>query len=141
MGNTSGILSMIVAGLLAFPGCSSLTEPQVLTDFDWGEVEDPTTIEERVESQVVLGDLYVLGQFRTPTRCYSLDFDFGRSGSRLTLRLEAKSSDSPTCEQSQGGYRYTLVIRNLEFGTYELRVNHDITGAQGGQFTETVTIR
>jgi len=126
---------------LAVSGCSSLTDPQLLTDFEWGEVENPATVQERILTSVVLGELYVLGQMQTPTRCYNIGFDLGRNGSQLTLRVSAKLGNSTNCDQNLGAYRYTLTVHNLKFGTYNLRVFHDITGAQGGEFTETVTVR
>jgi hypothetical protein len=131
----------LTALLLAVPGCDSLTGPQLLTDFEWGEVEEPANVQERILTSVVLGELYVLGQMQTPTRCYSIGFDFSQSGSQLTLRISAKPGNSPNCDQSLGAYRYTLTVHNLEHNTYNLRVFHDITGAEGGQFTETVVIR
>jgi len=134
-------LVRMAAVSLAVSGCSSLTGPQLLTDFEWGEVENPATVQERVLTSVVLGELFVLGQMQTPTRCYNIGFDLGRNGSQLTLRVSAKPGNSTNCDQNPGAYRYTLTVHNLKFGTYNLRVFHDITGAQGGEFTETVTIR
>jgi len=127
--------------MLAGAACGSLTDPQLLTDFEWGEVEDPATVQPGIQTAVVLGELYVLGQMQTPTRCYRLSQDFRQSGSRLTLKVSAEQNNTPTCNVSQGGYRYTLVAHNLKFDTYELRVTHDIAGGQSGQYVDTVTVR
>jgi len=134
-------LAAMFAALLVVSGCSSLTEPQLLTDFEWGEVEDPSTVQAGIQTAVVLGELYILGQMQTPTRCYSLTKDFQRSGSRLTLRISAKNNDTPNCNVSQGGYRYTLVVHNLKFDTYDLQVHHDIAGGQSALYADTVIVR
>jgi len=127
--------------LLALTGCSGITDPRLLTDFDWGEVEDPETVVEGISTAVALGELFILGQMSTPTRCYKLQADFKRKGSELTVRVNARSNDSPNCDQSIGGFRYTAVMSNLKFQTYNLRVIHDITGAAGGEYSTTVVIR
>ncbi len=127
--------------LLALSGCSDLTGPRLLTTFEWGEVEEPDTIVEGISTTVALGDLFLVGQFRTPSHCYELDSDFQRDGTRLTVRVEARPTGSPNCDQSPGGFRYTASVTNLKFDTYELRVIHDVTGGSGGEYTKTVTIR
>jgi len=129
------------AVLLALNGCSGLTEPRLETDFDWGEVEEPETVVEGISTAVVLGDLFILGQFNTPSHCYNLDADFQRKSSKVTLRVKAEPTGSPNCDESMGGFRYTARVINLKFNTYELRVIHDITGGDGGEFTETLIIR
>ncbi|MGD8277911.1 MAG: hypothetical protein PVH00_07785 [Gemmatimonadota bacterium] len=131
----------LIAVVLAVAGCGSLTEPQLLTDFEWGEVDDPATVQPGIQTAVVLGELYVLGQMQTPTRCYRLTKDFDQSGSRLTLKVTAAGSNTANCNVSQGGYRYTLVVHNLKFDTYDLRVTHAIEGGQDGHFADTVTVR
>ncbi len=129
-----------VAVLLVAAGCSSSTDPEVVTDFQWTEA-DPTTLQEGIVATAALGELFVLGQVATPTRCYKLDFDLGKSGSRLNLRIKATASTTPNCDQNPGAYRYTLAIYNLKSGTYELRAVHDVAGGQERAFTATVTIR
>ncbi len=130
-----------IAALLVVSGCKSLTEPQLLTDFEWGEVEDPSTVQAGIQTAVVLGEVYVLGQMQTPTRCYSLTKDFQQSGSQLTLRISAKNNNTPNCNVSQGGYRYTLVVHNLKFDTYDLQVYHDIPGGQSAHYADSVRVR
>ena len=131
----------VVVAWLVLGGCSGLTDPRLITNFDWGEVEEPEAIVEGISTTVALGDLFVLGQFKTPSHCYDLEADFRRSKSKLTIHVKAESTNSPNCDQSLGGFRYTAQLINLKFGTYELRVVHDIAGGSGGEFTETVTIR
>ena len=129
-----------VAVLLVAAGCSSSTDPEVVTDFQWTEA-DPTTSEEGTTATAALGELFVLGHILTPTRCYKLAFDLGKSASRLDLRIKASTSSTPNCDQAAGAYRYTLAIYNLRSGTYEVRVIHDVAGGQERAFTTTVTIR
>ena len=131
----------VVMASVALGGCSGLTDPRLITNFDWGEVEEPEAIVEGISTTVALGDLFVLGQFNTPSHCYDLEADFRRRKSKLTIHVKAGSTNSPNCDQSLGGFRYTAQLINLKFGTYELRVVHDITGGSGGEFTEMVTIR
>jgi hypothetical protein len=126
--------------LLGLAGCSDITGPRLFTDFQWGEVEVPEDVVEGISTAVALGELFILGQFNTPTRCYALEADFNQSGKNLTLRVKAKSNNSPNCDESLGGFRYTATVRNLKYQTYTLRVIHDVAGASGVEFTETVTI-
>lgn len=126
---------------LALSGCSDLTGPRLITNFEWGEVEEPETIVEGISTTVALGTLFILGQFNTPSHCYNLEADFQRNGTKLRIQVMAKPTDSPNCDQSLGGFRYTAQVTNLKFDTYELRVIHDITGGNGGEFTETVIVR
>ena len=135
------IAGVVAAGVvLVVGGCSSLTEPEVVTDFQWTEV-DPEIMEEGVVATVALGELFILGQVPTPTRCYRVDFGFEKRGSKLTLQIDATTSMTENCDLSPGGYRYTLGVYNLKSGTYELRVFHDVSGGQARAFTQTVTIR
>lgn len=130
----------VVLLLFSVHGCSKLTEPRLLTDFQWGEVEVPEDVVEGVSTQVALGNLIILGQFQTPRRCYNLSADFDRSGKNLTVRVKARRNNSPTCDDTLGGFRYTASMTNLKFGTYQLKVIHDITDANGGVFTSTEEI-
>ena len=125
---------------LVLGGCSDLTSPRLLTTFDWGEVEVPEDVVPGVSTSVALGDLFILGQFNTPTRCFALDADFKKSGSNLTVRVKAEPNSSPNCDDRLGGFRYTATMINLEFDTYQLSVIHDITGAAAVEYTSTVTI-
>ena len=127
--------------LLVLGGCSGITDPQMFTTFDWGEVEVPEDVVTGVSTSVALGDLFILGQFNTPTRCYTLDGNFKRSGSKLTLRVKADTSNPPNCDVRLGGFRYTAALSNLKYGTYQLQVIHEITGGTGGEYTKTVVIK
>lgn len=131
----------LTLSILALSGCSDITGPRMVTEFNWGEVQDPETVVEGVSTTVALGDLFILGEFNTPTRCYALEAEFNRNDKNLTLRVVAKSNNSPSCDERLGGYRYTASVANLRFGTYTLKVTHVVAGAVEGEFTETVTIR
>lgn len=128
------------AAFLAITGCGSITNPARLEVFDWGEVEDPSSIEEGIDATVAFGELFVLGQLNTPSKCYRLTATFDRNDSRATLRIRGELANQ-NCGPGIGGFRYTATIRNLASGTYDLRVIHDVDGAQTQEFTESVEIR
>ena len=126
--------ALLVSGivLLALGGCSSITDPQLVTSFEWGEVEDPENVVEGIEATVVFGELFIVGQLNTPARCYNLDADFQTSSNRLTVRVEANRTNAPNCDESLGGFTYIATMSNLKFATYSLSVIHDVEGGTGG---------
>lgn len=132
-------LSILLAAGLLLQGCSSITDPARLEDFQWGEVEDVTSIVEGIDPAVGLGDLFILGQVSTPHKCYRLDASFSRDGRTLILRVRGDVAN-PDCADSEGGYRYTATIRNLERGTYDLNVIHQVEGRTRMSFTDTVEL-
>ena len=132
--------AMMVAAVLFAAGCDSVTEPDTLEQFTWGEVAAGETVEDGIDVSQGLGDIFILGELNTPTRCYSLSGDLERSGARLTLHVEARTSQAPSCADAAGAYRYTAVLRNLEAGAYQLRVIHDISGGEAREFTASVDI-
>lgn len=129
-----------LAVLMGVAGCGTITNPVRLEEFQWGEVEDPATIEEHIDASVALGDVFVLGELNTPTPCYTLTAEFDKKGSALTLHVTAKSNNSPNCGDGIGGWRYTAVIRNLKFGNYDLRVIHEVSGGQTNEFTDELDV-
>ncbi len=131
----------VAAIFLVLSGCSDITAPRLLTSFDWGEVEVPEDIVPGVATSVALGQLFILGQFQTPTQCYVLDAEFRQNGTNLTVKVTAEPTGAPNCDESMGGFRYTAVVRNLKFGTYDFRVIHDIVDGAGVEYTKTVTIK
>lgn len=132
-------LSILLAAGLLLQGCSSITDPGRLEDFEWGEVEDASTIVEGIDPAVGLGDLFILGQVSTPHRCYRLEGTFSRNGQTLTLRVRGNVAN-PDCADTEGGYRYTATIRHLEGGTYDLNVIHQVEGRSTTSYTETVDL-
>lgn len=134
-------LGIAAAGaLLLVAACGGITNPVRLEEFQWGEVEDPTTVEEGMDASVALGDVFVAGELNTPKPCYTLTADFENSGSQLTLRVHAKESGTQNCGDGIGGFRYTAVIRYLKFGNYDLRVIHEISGGQTNEFTASLDV-
>jgi hypothetical protein len=127
--------------LLALAGCSDVTAPKLITSFEWGEMEDPETVVEGITTSVALGELFILGQIKTPARCYNLDHNFNRNGKDLILSVTATRTSTPNCDETIGGFRYTFVASNLKYDTYDLRATHTVTNAAGGVYTATVTIR
>lgn len=142
MGTTAKLRTVAVHALLALAlvSCSDSTGLSELEQFTWGPADPPENVVEGIDVSVALGDIFILGQFNTPTPCYTLTADLSRSGSRLTLRVKAQERSASNCSGSIGGYRYTAVIRNVEQGkTYQLEVTHDV-GGQTKTFTESVQL-
>lgn len=135
----SGAIAL-AAVLLVVGGCSSITNPARLEVFDWGEVEDPTTVVDGIDAAVAFGEVFILGQVSTPHRCYQLDATFDSSDSRVTLRVRGEVAN-PNCSDGMGGYRYTATIRNLKVGEYDLRVIHEVVGGSTQEFTDQLEIR
>jgi hypothetical protein len=133
-----GALALLV---VALSGCDSITDPQLVTSFDWTEVPDPQTVTEGISTSVAFGDLFILGQVITPARCYELQGTFAVDAGKLTVRVTARSNGSPNCDEREGGFRYTATMSNLAFRTYELTVIHEVDDGTGGQYTKTVVIR
>lgn len=136
---TRAILTLVTLSL-ALTGCSAFTDVDLITDFQWGEVEDPSTVVEGISSTVAYGEVFILGQLNTPTQCYNLSAGFKTSNNILTLTVSAAPTGASNCSQELGGYRYTAAILNLDYGTYQLRVIHDVQGGQGGTYTETIDV-
>jgi hypothetical protein len=132
--------ALAVIGLVA-GGCDLVTEPTPLEEFQWVAVENPDEVAEGVDVASFFGDVSLLGQLKTPTLCYKLESSFDKSGSALTMRVDAKSNDSPNCAQSAGGFRYTAVLRHLGTGSYTLRVIHSVTGASPKEYVTAVSIK
>jgi hypothetical protein len=129
--------AVVLAGAM---GCDSITGPDLLEQFTWGEIASGEPVEEGIDVSQALADIFILGEFNTPTKCYNLSAELERSGGRLTLRVEANSTNTPNCTQAAGAYRYTAVIRNLSAGDYEVRVVHAVGGGETREFTESITI-
>lgn len=139
----TGFRSFVAVAALACAaaGCDLVTDPDPLEDFQWAELTHGETVDERVDVTVVPGEIFILGELNTPTACYSLTADFDKNGSRLLLRISARSTNTPNCQPILGAYRYTAVLRHLNRGTYEFTVEHDVGGGDTREFTESVTIR
>lgn len=130
----------LAVALLAVGGCSAITNPARLAVFDWGEVEDPTSVVDGIDPAVALGEVFILGQVSTPTRCYRLNAEFDESGSEIRLHVRGEMAN-PDCADDDGGYRYTATIRNLAVGLYDLRVTHEVVGGETQTFTDMVDVR
>jgi hypothetical protein len=135
------LVLVFAPALLAVSGCDLVTTPDLLQDFDWVAVENPDNIQEGIDAAVLAGDVQFLGQLRTPSLCYKLSADFNREGQTLNIRVDAASSNSPTCAQSSGGFRYTGALRNLGSGSYTFRVIHAVAGQTEKVYTKSLEIR
>lgn len=133
--------ALAVAVVLSGLACDSVAGPEPLDAFSWGEIAAAEPVEDGIDVNVGLGDVFVLGELNTPTRCYGLDADFSQSGDRLTLDVEATSQQSGSCADAAGAYRYTAVLRGLEQRDYQLRVVHAVAGGETREFTASVSLR
>jgi hypothetical protein len=133
---------MLVAGVLSMTAaCGALTEPKPLIDeFTWEAVENPNDVMEGVTFAPFFTDISFLGQMKTPTLCYAIKSTLNASGNTLDLRVEASSTNSPNCAQSQGGYRYQGVVRNLSAGSFTMKVTHVVPGSPDQVFTKTIVL-
>lgn len=123
---------------LSLVSCSDPTGMTSLEEFTWEPVNPPETVVEGIDVTTALGDVFILGQLNTPTPCYHLTADLSRSGAQLTLYIQASETNTSSCADGIGGFRYTAVIRNVEQGkTYQLEVTHDV-GGQKQTYTESV---
>lgn len=128
------------AALLVAMACNSITEPASLENFEWVAVDDPAQIQEGIDAAAFAGDIDLIGQLKTPTLCYTLASDFARNGSTLTMHVTARSTNSPNCTPTPGGYQYTAVLRRLGSGNYTLRVIHTVPGFAENEYTKALTI-
>ena len=128
-------------GLLLLAACSGVTDPQFVTSFQWTELEDPNTVTPGITTSVAFGEVFILGQLNTPAQCYELTGDFDKTSKTLSLRVRARRTNAPNCNETLAGFSYTATMSNLSFGEYALTVTHDVDGGTGGVYTETVTIR
>jgi hypothetical protein len=134
-------LALIAALALGHAGCSALTEPKPLIDeFNWEVLDSPAGITEGVEFAPFFGDISFAGQLKTPTPCHTISSKLENSGSTITIRVNAASTNSATCAQAQAAFRYTGIIRNLRSGTFTMRVIHAIPGQADQEYTKTVKL-
>lgn len=121
---SSGVIAALV--LLGLSGCDTFA-PETLGSFTWSELEGGP-IEEFSTFTAIGRDVLVLGELNTPTACFSLEPDLTETSSRLTLRIEARSRNTPNCAQRVGSFRYEAQLNGLDTGTYALIIVHDIAG-------------
>jgi hypothetical protein len=131
----------LAAVVLIAAGCDSITGLDALASFDWGELEEDEVVDEGIDVTSVLGEIFVLGELTTPTRCYRLSADVEQDGGDVTLRVDANSTQTQNCNPDPGGYRYTAVIRNLPPATYTVRAIHAVSGGTTREFSDTISVR
>ncbi len=126
--------------VFATGGCGVSTGPSPSNEFQWSAVENPAEARDAIDAAAFAGDVNVLGQLKTPTLCYRLASSFTRSGSSLTLRVVATSTNASNCAQTASGFRYTAVFRNVASGTYTLHVIHTVPDFAEHEYSESLTI-
>jgi hypothetical protein len=132
--------AMVIATLLLTVGGCESTAPKTLEDFQWVSVQDQNSVTDGIDAQSFFGDVDFIGQFKTPSLCYNIAASFSKSGSTLTLRVDAKSTNSPNCNQTPGGFQYTGVLRHLDAGMYTFHVIHAVEGQTPQEFSVSLTI-
>jgi hypothetical protein len=133
--------SMVVAALLTASGCSAFTEPKPLEEFEYIAVANPADVQEGVDAAPFFGEINLLGQFKTPSLCFTLSPSFRQDGSTLNLTVEAKPTNSSNCENVPGGFRYTGVLRHIDAGqSYTLHVTHVVPGSANQEFSIDITL-
>jgi hypothetical protein len=132
---------MLVAAalLVVLGGCDDLTSPETLGRFTWSELEG-VPVEESSDIVTIGRDVLVIGTLTTPTACYSLHPHLTEGGSRMTLVVEGRNAQTPNCAQRTGSYRYEATLSQLDPGTRELVIVHDIDDGQRTEFTHPLTI-
>jgi hypothetical protein len=134
-------LTMAMMLLSLGTACEAITGPGPIIDqFSWEGVENPDQIQEGVDIAGFSRNVNFLGQMKTPTLCYAISSSLDVDGSTLTINVEAKSSGSSNCAQTPGGFRYTGVVRNLDHGTYTVRIIQTVAGQTPQEFSEEVTL-
>ncbi|HUF50447.1 MAG TPA: hypothetical protein VMN60_06410 [Longimicrobiales bacterium] len=130
---------VLAALLFMLPGCDIVTGPKTLGDFSWAEIEGGP-VEDSSNFVAVGSDVLLLGEIGTPTACYNLTPHLAESRTRLTLRIAARSTQTPNCEQRAGSYRYQVMLHRLDRGTYELVIVHDVEDGERTEFRHSLTI-
>ena len=141
MGMKSVLRLTAAMAFLTFSAGCGITDPKPLIDeFTWEAVDDGGSIAEGVDMAGFFRDISFLGQVRTPTLCYSVASSLETSGNTLTVRIALNPTGSSTCAQTTGGFRYQGVIRNLERGTYTVRIIQTVKDQPPQEFTEDITV-
>jgi hypothetical protein len=110
-------------GLLA-AGCSLFSD-SIELDFEFAELADGQVVEPLFDpTTIAAGQIIFAGQLNTPVPCYRLVGNLNDRGSVLTLEIRATRSSSSDCGTIVGRFIYSGTIRNLNPGTYSLRVRH-----------------
>jgi hypothetical protein len=114
--------------LFLLSGCDTLTGPETLGAFSWAEIEGGGTVEAFADFAAFGRDVLILGEFNTPTACFRLTPHLTESATRLTLRIEARTTQTPNCADRTGAFRYEATLNGIDNGTYALVIVHDVQG-------------
>jgi hypothetical protein len=125
--------------LLLLSACDTVTGPDTLGSFTWTEIEGGGTVEAFADFAAFGSDVLVLGEFNTPSACFRLTPHLTESSTRLTLRIEARTTQTPNCADRVGAFRYEATLNGIENGTYALVIVHDVQGDLS-EFEHTLNI-
>lgn len=135
------ILALTAVAIATLAGCDFVTDANPLQDFQWLAVDDSSAVQEGIDAVAFNGDIDLIGQLRTPSLCYSLNADFNRNGSNISVHVAATSTQSTTCSHTPGGFQYTALIRGLGSGDYTLRVTHSVAAGAETTYTKSLSIQ
>lgn len=121
-------LAITLAALVGAAGCRTPTEPNAVDlRFSSYIVDVPATevAEEAITAAGTTGAIVVVGQFRTPTACYSLAPRVRRAGAFILAAVDVRAT-ADRCDAGQVVYGYTLRIGRLPPGDYHLQFVYEV---------------
>jgi hypothetical protein len=115
-------LSFAVTAVLTvgLPACGSLTAPGHGLEFTVGKAEFGAT-GDRAHASSADGAVVVEGHITTPDPCQNIRGDLTNVAGELTISVTAKSEER-ACPQMIGDFSYRAVVRDLNAGSYRIRV-------------------
>jgi len=131
------LLALICTAALA--GCDFVTDPDPLQEFAFQQLE-PGDYEESVDVAGFPGEILAVGQFAAPSACYTIEGNFSRSGSTITLRATAVRRNSSNCNATETWYRWSAAIRDIGRNTYDMRIIHDFRNDERPESVHTVQV-
>ncbi|HEY0809760.1 MAG TPA: hypothetical protein VGD49_06335 [Longimicrobiales bacterium] len=124
-------------------GCSLFSD-SIELDFDFTEQTPGQVVEPLFDpSTISSGQIIFAGQLNTPVPCYRLISELDDRGNALTLEIRATRSTSAACGTEVGRFIYSGAIRNLNPGTYALRVRliYDVSDWPPIEFNHSLNVR
>jgi hypothetical protein len=125
---------------LAFTVAGCFTDPKPLIDEFTFQSLDNQNFTESVSIAALFRDISFLGQVKTPSLCYGATVGLKVDGPDVTVTIDLSPTESATCNQQPGGVQYSGSVRNLNPGTYNVRIVQNVTGVGTTEFAQTVKL-